>query len=65
MEKLTKTQKMVLRINDRTNYNTYQCEQHRVYQIRKDIPENEQVCPFCNKINPMLSEEEIQQLINK
>lgn len=64
MKKLTKVEKTILEMSDNEKYNSYRCPQHGVYQCRKDQPEEKQVCLYCKKKNPVLSEEEIRQLIN-
>ena len=63
MKTITKVEKAILEMGDHDKYNTYRCPEHGIYQIRKDKPEQEQVCLYCKKQNPALSLEEIKQLI--
>lgn len=65
MKRLTNVEKAILKMGDHDKYNSYRCDDHGVFQIRKDIPEEKQVCPYCKKLFPALSEDEIRQLIEK
>jgi len=64
MKKLSKVEKTILQINDNDKYDTYRCEKHGIYQIRKDVPESDRKCLYCKKTHPKLSEEEIKQLLD-
>lgn len=63
MKKLTKVEKVMLQMNDTDNYNSYRCPEDGIYQIRKDQPEEKQGCLYCKKKHPLLSKEEIQELL--
>lgn len=61
--KISKIEKAILAMNRDGNYNSYECPEHGIYQIRKDLPEEKQVCVWCKKKFPALSKEEIDKLI--
>lgn len=65
MKRLTKVEKAMLEMGDSEKYNSYRCSEHGIYQIRKDQPEEKQVCVYCKGKNKLLSDEEIKELINK
>jgi uncharacterized cupin superfamily protein len=65
MKKLSKAERVMLEVSDKDNYNTCRCPEHGIYQNRKDQPEEKQVCLYCKKKNPILSQEVIKKLIEK
>lgn len=62
MKKLTKVEKAILSMSN-DSYNTYRCTEHGFYLIRKDEPDERQVCPYCKGKNPVLSSDEIKKMI--
>lgn len=62
-KKLTKTEKVLLSMSDRSKYDTYRCEEHGIYQVRKDIPEETRGYAYCKKKHTKLTDEEIQTLL--
>lgn len=65
MKKISKVEKTILQMNDRNKYDTYRCDEHGIYQIRKDVPESERKCLYCKKKHTKLTDEEIDELIKK
>jgi hypothetical protein len=63
MKKLSKVEKTILQMNDNEKYDTYRCDEHGIYQIRKDVPEEDHKCVYCKKKHNKLSEEEIKKLL--
>jgi hypothetical protein len=63
MKKLSKLEKFLLQTSDNENYVTYRCDEHGIYQIRKDVPEEDHKCVFCKNKHNKLSEEEIKKLL--
>ena len=53
----------MLQLNDRKEYDTYRCNEHGIYQIRKDVPVENHYCLYCKKQHSKLSEDDIQKLL--
>ena len=58
MKRISKVEKfLIAEIDD--NYTTYRCDEHGVYQIRKDV--NNSQCPYCKKkYEPLKNFKELQ-----
>jgi len=48
---MNKTEELLLSLG-KDNYITYKCPTDGIYQIRKDLPKDQHVCPYCKSANP-------------
>jgi uncharacterized protein YbcV (DUF1398 family) len=59
MRKLKKTEKMIIAISD-DNYTTYDCSEHGIFQIRKDVDNGK--CPYSTCKGSVVLVENINEL---
>lgn len=65
MKKISNQERSFLQMDFQDKYNAYRCPEHLTYLCRKDVTEENQVCPYCKKKFPVLSQEDIEFLINQ
>ena len=63
-KKFAKTEKVIIAMDNGENYNTYRCDEHGVFQKRKDVDDSK--CPYCKKAcNPVENIDELRQQFKK